>query len=111
MTSLADLKNQPPPRAPPTMDAYRQYTAALKSQEERALPTGFLEFAPRDPITQAKYSAMSPMWEGIASSDAAIARGDYSLDSAEKTRQELRSGRPTQASPQPVETSWNCSIQ
>ncbi len=53
-------------------------------------PTGFLEFKPRDMTTQRKYDAMSPAWEGIESTDAAIARGDYSLDSAEATRQELR---------------------
>lgn len=53
-------------------------------------PSGFLEFKPRDMKTQVKYDAMSPTWEGIESSDAAIARGDYSLDSAETTRRELR---------------------
>lgn len=52
--------------------------------------SGFLEFKPRDMKTQVKYDAMSPTWEGIESSDAAIARGDYSLDSAETTRRELR---------------------
>lgn len=52
--------------------------------------TGFLEFKPRDMTTQRKYDAMSPAWEGIESTDAAIARGDYSLDAAEATRQELR---------------------
>jgi hypothetical protein len=52
--------------------------------------TGFLEFKPRDMDTQTKYDAMSPAWEGIDSTNAAIARGEYSLDSAEATRQELR---------------------
>lgn len=52
--------------------------------------TGFLEFKPRDMTTQRKYDAMSPNWEGIDSTNAAIARGDYSLDAAEATRQELR---------------------
>jgi len=52
--------------------------------------TGFLEFKPRDMDTQRKYDAMSPAWEGIDSTNAAIARGDYSLDAAEATRQELR---------------------
>jgi hypothetical protein len=54
-------------------------------------PTGFLEFKPRDMKTQTKYDAMSPSWEGLDSSNAAIARGEYSLDSADATRQELRS--------------------
>lgn len=53
-------------------------------------PTGFLEFKPRDMGTQRKYDAMSPNWEGIDSTNAAIARGEYSLDAAEATRQELR---------------------
>lgn len=52
--------------------------------------TGFMEFKPRDMATQAKYDAISPSWQGIESTNAAIARGDYSLDSAESTRQELR---------------------
>lgn len=86
-----------------------KYTAASKPGVN-TIPTGFLEFQPRDPIAQAKYSAMSPTWEGIASSEAAIARGEYDLDAAEKTRQDLRSNRPplTPALPEPT---WNCSIQ
>ena len=53
-------------------------------------PTGFLEFKPRDMATQTKYDAMSPAWEGIISTEKAVARGDYSLDSAEKNRTDLR---------------------
>lgn len=60
-------------------------------------PTGFLEFKPRDMNTQHKYDAMSPAWEGIDSTNAAIARGEYSLDSAEATRQELREKEPAAA--------------
>lgn len=52
--------------------------------------TGFLEFKPRDMKTQSKYDAMSPAWEGVESSMKAVQRGDYSLDSAEKNRQDLR---------------------
>ena len=64
--------------------------------------TGFLEFKPRDMETQRKYDAMSPNWEGIDSTNEAIARGDYSLDSAEATRQELReTATPTDAKPAP----------
>lgn len=75
--------------------------------------TGFLQFAPRDPVKQAKYSAMSPAWEGVASSEAAVARGDYSLDSAEATRRELRaqyvpSGKPLIPT---VSQSQTCVIQ
>ena len=57
-------------------------------------PTGFLEFKPRDEVAQAKYDALSPAWEGIESSEKAIARGDYDLDRAEKNRAELRKEVP-----------------
>ena len=111
-----------------TLDDYKQYTKSLEQQGtycpnveakymaqytpgKNTTPSGFLEFQPRDPVAQAKYSAMSSSWEGIESSEAAIARGDYDLDRAEKNRQDLRSKRPQPQMPQPVETSWNCSIQ
>lgn len=88
-----------------------QYTSAYKPGTT-VTPTGFLEFQPRDVRGQAKYSAMSPSWEGIDSSEAAIARGDYDLDRAEKNRQDLRNKtQPVFQLPQPPETSWNCSIQ
>lgn len=86
-----------------------KYTQAYKPGTNTTR-TGFLEFQARDPVAQAKYSAMSSSWEGIESSEAAIARGEYDLDRAEKTRQDLRAKRP-QPMPQPPETSWNCSIQ
>ena len=109
-----------------TLADYEQYTQSLEAQGtycssidpiytqgytpgKNTTPTGFLEFQVRDPQTQAKYSAMSPSWEGIQSSEAAIARGDYDLDRAEKTRQELRGKKP--AVPQGPESSWNCSVQ
>ncbi len=86
-----------------------QYTAAYKPGTNTT-PSGFMEFQPRDPVTQAKYSAMSPSWEGVESSDASIARGDYSLDSAEKDREDLRGKKP-QPTPQVPETPWNCVVQ
>lgn len=111
-----------------TLNDYKQYTKSLEQQGtycanveakyvakftpgKNTTPTGFLEFQPRDPEAQAKYSAMSSSWEGIQSSEAAIARGDYDLDRAEKNRQDLRSKQPKLEMPQAVETSWNCSIQ
>lgn len=111
-----------------TLDDYKQYTKSLEKQGtycaeveakymeqytpgKNTTPTGFLEFQPRDPVAQAKYSAMSSSWEGIQSSEAAIARGDYDLDKAEKNRQDLRAKRPQPQMPQPVESTWNCSIQ
>lgn len=44
------------------------------------VPTGFLEFAARDPASQTKYDAMSPAWEGPKASESAITRGVYDLD-------------------------------
>lgn len=66
-----------------------QYTQQYTSAQSRQEP-GFMYFKPRDEATQAKYSAMSKTWEGVESSEAAVARGDFSLDSAEATRRELR---------------------
>ena len=84
------------------MEHYTKYVKALHNQP----PTGFLEFAPRDQPTQDKYSAMSSSWEGVKSSEAAIASGVYDLDMAEKNRQDLRSKAPA---PKVEQTS--CSIQ
>jgi hypothetical protein len=67
--------------------------------------TGFLEFKARDPVAQAKYSAMSPTWEGIDSSNKAIASGVYDLDMAEKNRKNLRDKIPDVKLPKPVSTS------
>ena len=114
-----------------TLADYNQYTKSLEAQGkycapvtpvyntqytpgENRTPTGFMEFTPRDPGKQAKYSAMSPSWEGVASSEAAIARGDYDLDMAEKNREDLRAKRPQPKLTIPGEApqaEWNCSIQ
>lgn len=114
-----------------TLADYRQYTKSLEEQGKYCAPvtpiyntqytqgenrqeTGFMEFIPRDPAKQAKYSAMSPAWEGVASSEAAIARGDYDLDMAEKNREDLRAKRPQPKLLMPGEgpkPEWNCSIQ
>ena len=114
-----------------TLADYRQYTKSLEDQGKYCAPvtpiyntqyvngenrqdTGFMEFIPRDPGKQAKYSAMSPAWEGVASSEAAIARGDYDLDMAEKNREDLRAKRPQPKIIMPGEgptPEWNCSIQ
>lgn len=86
-----------------------QYTQ-FRKPGQLTTPTGFLEFQVRDPEKQAKYSAMSPSWEGVESSEAAVARGEYSLDSAETTRKELRAQPPifTPAKPEPA---YNCVVQ
>jgi hypothetical protein len=114
-----------------TLADYRQYTKSLEAQGKYCAPltpiyntqyvkgenrqdTGFMEFLPRDPAKQAKYSAMSPAWEGVASSEAAIARGDYDLDMAEKNREDLRAKKAPPKLLMPGEgpkPEWNCSIQ
>ena len=110
-----------------TLDDYQRYLKSLEKQGTycpeveakytqaykpgtNTTRTGFLEFQPRDPESQAKYSAMSPSWEGIESSEAAIAKGVYDLDKAEKNRQDLRSRQPVIQVSTP-EPEWNCSIQ
>lgn len=110
-----------------TLDDYKRYLKSLENQGTycpeveakytqaykpgtNTTRTGFLEFQPRDPESQAKYSAMSSSWEGIESSEAAIARGVYDLDKAEKNRQDLRSRQPVVQLSTP-EPEWNCSIQ
>lgn len=91
-----------------------KYTAAYKPGTQTT-PTGFLEFQARDPVGQAKYSAMSSSWEGIKSSESAIARGEYDLDMAEKIRQDLRAKRQQPVLQMPgteeTEPAWNCSVQ
>jgi hypothetical protein len=109
-----------------TLADYRVYVASLEAQGKYCPPvtpiyntqytpgenrqnTGFMEFLVRDPAKQAKYSAMSPSWEGIASSEAAIARGDYDLDKAEIGRDKKKEVPKLIMPNKPPE--WNCSIQ
>ena len=112
-----------------TLDDYNRYLKSLETQGTycpeveakytqgykpgtQTTPTGFLQFQPRDPVAQAKYSAMSPTWEGVESSEAAIAKGMYDLDMAEKNRQDLRAKKPQPVLEMPhVQPEWNCSIQ
>jgi len=114
-----------------TLDDYKQYTKSLEIQGRYCVEpetkytaaykpgtntthTGFLEFQARDPIGQAKYSAMSSSWEGVASSESAIARGDYDLDMAEKNRQDLRAKKAQPVLQMPgtqPQSVWNCSVQ
>lgn len=86
-----------------TLDDYKQHVKTLEDEGvycpnveplytvkytkgQNTTPSGFLEFRPRDAIAQAKYSAMSSTWEGIASSEKAVSRGDFALDSADPKR-------------------------
>lgn len=98
---------------------YQGYVNALSSVDHA---TGenqrgpFMEFKPRDPANQAKQSATSPSWEGVQSSEASIARGDYDLDFASKDRlkEDPKAKRPQPKLLMPGEgpaPAWNCSIQ
>jgi hypothetical protein len=87
--TLTDYKNYAKTLGVDCPEATPQYNRKyVKGQN--TTETGFMEFAPRDPVAQAKYDAMSDTWEGVESSTAAVARGDYSLDSAASTRKQLR---------------------
>jgi hypothetical protein len=86
----------------PVFKNYNDYVTAVGKESKPSTAynaqsttfTGFLEFKPRDMATQVKYDAMSPTWEGVVSTEKAVARGDYSLDSAERNRTELRTTIP-----------------
>jgi hypothetical protein len=93
-----------------TLPQYRAYVASIDSCKPiqawtpgvTTSETGFKEFTPRDSLTQAKYDATSVTWEGPDSSDAAVARGVYSLDSADAARRELRTAPlPASVNPPP----------
>jgi hypothetical protein len=97
---------------------YGEYVAAVGNEVRPSTSynastttrTGFLEFKPRDMETQKKYDAMSPHWEGVDSSMKAVEQGVYSLDSAEKNRQDLRAQKvPLKLDFEKPKTS--CSIQ
>ena len=113
-----------------SLDDYRQYVKSLEEQGtycanvepisnirytagKETTPTGFLQFRPRDPVAQAKYDPFSKTWEGVQSSEKAVASGMYSLDSAETTRQELRAQYNVPKNPlvPPKPEQKNCSIQ
>lgn len=76
---------------------------------EYTTPTGFLEFAPRDPGAQAQYSALSPGWEGVESSEKAVADGKFDLQKADAKEQNKRAvytpGGPPEAEPK-QESAW-----
>jgi hypothetical protein len=111
MTSLADLRTTPlvKPVAATTLPMYADYNHALAVHTPA---TGFKEFSPRDPATQAKYDAMQDTWQGIESSDKAIAAGDYKLDYASDDRS-ARPNKPMILPPAapPKEESWFCVVQ
>lgn len=44
------------------------------------LPTGYMEFLPRDSVQQSKYSAMSPYWLGQLETQKELGKGNYSQE-------------------------------
>ena len=114
-----------------TLDDYQQYLKSLEEQGtycanvepisnirytsgKETTPTGFLQFRPRDPATQAKYDPFSKSWEGVESSERAVTSGLYSLDSAETTRRELREQVKAPVNPlvpPKPDTQKSCCIQ
>ena len=104
MASLTSVINSQEALAkPPALKQYDQYTTSLAKNTPE---TGFLEFTPRDAVTQSKYDAMQSSWQGVESSNKAIASGVYSLDMAEANTRQLKNPPPA---PQPKQESW-CSI-
>jgi hypothetical protein len=81
--------------------------------------TGFLEFKPRDKVTQARFDAMSDQWEGVNASENAVKQGLYIEDSAEPAGMRQKKPQPQMAppqstrgaAPQPAPTNDICSIQ
>lgn len=108
MTSLADLNMSQlvKPNDARTLTQYAEYTRSLAVHTPA---TGFKQFAPRDPVTQAKYDAMQSSWQGVESSDKAIAQGLYKLDYASDDR----SARPPKPTPPtaPPKDSGFCVVQ
>jgi hypothetical protein len=111
MTSIAELNAAKPVKAHGgrTLDQYVAYTRALAIQTPA---TGFKEFAPRNPEVHAKYDAMDSSWEGVESSDKAIASGIYALDYASDDRSLRPKTQPKlpPAAPPKTET-WFCVVQ
>jgi len=85
MTSVAELNKADlvKPTDAKALPQYADYTQALAIHTPAS---GFKQFAPRDPETQAKYDAMQSTWQGVESSDKAIAAGLYKLDYASDDR-------------------------
>ena len=109
MTSLADLKNEP--QLGPKVPASTHYKEYVQSIDKTSTPTGFLEFSPRDPKTQAKYDAMQATWEGVESSDKAIASGAYALDYATGDRSAAPKQPLILPPAKPKDESWFCVVQ
>ena len=113
MTSIAEL-NKADLVKPNDAKVLPQYTDYKQALAIHTPATGFKQFAPRDPETQAKYDAMQSTWLGVESSDKAIAAGLYKLDYASDDR----SVRPKQtpvmpqpSAPEPKKEEGFCVVQ
>jgi len=108
MADLAEVNNiqtiRPVPR---TMAQYKEYNRSLAVHTPA---TGFKEFSPRDPETQAKYDAMQATWQGVESSDKAIAAGLYKLDYASDDRGSKPKKTPV-LPPAAPKDEWFCVVQ
>jgi hypothetical protein len=111
MTSLVDLKNEK--QLGPTVPTTAQYASYEKSVSKFSAPTGFLEFSPRNPNVQAKYDAMQSSWQGVESSDKAIASGLYALDYASDDRSAPTKPLvvPQKLPEKKKEEPWFCVVQ
>jgi hypothetical protein len=112
MTSIAELNAAQPvkPHGGRTLQQYDDYTKSLAIHTPAS---GFKQFASRDPVSQQKYSAMESSWEGVESSDKAIAAGVYALDYASDDRS-VQPKKPLvlpPAAPPKKEESWFCVVQ
>ena len=111
MTSVAELNNADlvKPTDAKTLPQYADYTQALAIHTPA---TGFKQFAPRDPETQAKYDAMQSTWLGVESSDKAIAAGLYKLDYASDDRSIAPKKTPVLPPPsEPKKEEGFCVVQ
>jgi hypothetical protein len=113
MTSIVEL-NAAQPVKPVSVSSLNQYGDYTRALAVNTPATGFKEFAPRDPVSQAKYDAMQPTWQGIESSDKAIAAGVYALDYAtddRSVRPATQNLLPPAAPPPKKEESGFCVVQ
>jgi hypothetical protein len=113
MTSVAELNNAElvKPTDAKALPQYADYTTALAVHTPA---TGFKQFAPRDPETQAKYDAMQSTWQGVESSDKAIAAGLYKLDYASDDRSlgpKQTPIMPQPTAPEPKKEEGFCVVQ
>jgi len=86
------------------------YVQSIASKN--TIPTGFLEFKPRDAATQSRFDATSDQWEGVAASDAAVKQGLFLEDSAQPAAAREKKLQPSVLPPPPpAKTNDLCLLQ